>query len=108
MEVSYCGPTHWLTGSEWDTIGSNVSESHARSGEPMAQVRLGVLEAQEELPMVCMVCGKPAAGVRITTLSSGFVLNAPLCAVHANHWRNRFLFRIIGFFAMGILFLVCK
>jgi len=100
----------------------------------MAEVTLGILEAEEGLlPPVCIRCGRPAAVYRPVRLAwspewvhllliATFVpfvilallsrkrtqLNAPFCDTHRNYWRNRRILTTIAFMIpfLGFLALV--
>src|SRR5438105_930337 len=101
----------------------------AQGAPLMAEVRLGRYEAREGLlPPVCMVCGAPAGVVRtmwfwlvpwwlylVFPLGCGVLylvlllllvkrarVQAPLCALHRNHWHGRFLI-LVGMLALMTL-----
>jgi len=95
----------------------------------MAQVTIGVLEAQEgHFPPVCIRCGRPAAVYKSTRLTwrpelvhvlllGTFVpfvifallsrkrmrIKAPFCDAHRNYWLNRRILRLIAFVAPVIV-----
>src|SRR5262249_2670992 len=69
------------------------------------KIRLGRYEAEEgDLPLVCMRCGAPSAGLisrELKRKDDWMRIKAPLCTKHQSHWTWRSITKATGF--LGIL-----